>query len=102
MNTYPLEMIEEPNRTTMLLPAGYTEIDYFFTTVDSSLQSDQTTSPVEGNTSIIFGIGGAIAAIIAIVIVLKSRKNSGRIEVKQEIDTTKQFDLESVQKIKPD
>jgi len=101
MNTYPLEMIEGPNLTTMLLPAGYTEIDYFFTTVDSSLQSDQT-RPVEGNTSIMFGIGGAIVAIIAVVIVLKSRKNSGRIEVNQETDTKKQFDLDSVQKIKPD
>jgi len=101
MNTYPLEMIEGPNLTTMLLPAGYTEIDYFFTTVDSSLQSDQT-RPVEGNTSIIFGIGGVIAAIIAIIIVLKSRKNSGRIEVNQETYTKKQFDLDSVQKIKPD
>ena len=86
MNTYPLEMIEEPNRTTMLLPAGYTEIDYFFTTVDSSIQSVQSTASVDEDNSLIFGIGGAIAAIIAVVIVLKSRKNSGRIEVKQETD----------------
>ena len=102
MNTYPLEMIEEPNRTTMLLPAGYTEIDYFFTTVDSSIQSVQSTASVDGDNSLVFGIGGAIAAIIAVVIVLKSRKNSGRIEVKQETDTKKQFDLDSVQKIRPD
>ena len=102
MNTYPLEMIEGPDRTTMLLPAGYTEIDYFFTTVDSSIQSVQSTASVDEDNSLIFGIGGAIAAIIAVVIVLKSRKNSGRIEVKQETDIKKQFDLESVQKIRPD
>ena len=86
----------------MLLPAGYTEIDYFFTTVDSSIQSVQSTASVDEDNSLIFGIGGAIAAIIAVVIVLKSRKNSGRIEVKQETDIKKQFDLESVQKIRPD
>ena len=102
MNTYPLEMIEEPNRTTMLLPAGYTEIDYFFTTTDSSVQTGQTNGSEDGDNSVIIGIGGVIAAIIAVIVVLKSRKNSGRIEVNQETSTKKQFDLESVQKIKPD
>ena len=62
----------------------------------------QSTASVDEDNSLIFGIGGAIAAIIAVVIVLKSRKNSGRIEVKQETDIKKQFDLESVQKIRPD
>ena len=101
MNTYPLEMIEDSNRTTMLLPPGYTEIDYFFTTIDSAVLPNDATS-TDGDNSLILGVGGAVAAAIGAGIVLKLRKKTTRLEPKQETAGIKQFDLESVQKIKPD
>jgi len=94
-------MIEEPNRTTMLLPPGYTEIDYFFTTIDSAVLPNDSASTDEDN-SLILGVGGAVAAAIAAGIVLKLRKKTTRLEPKQETIGKKQFDLESVQNIKPD
>ena len=102
MNTYPLEMIEGPDRTTMLLPAGYTEIDYFFTTVDSAVQPSQPTEVAAEDNSVILGVGGVIAAVVIAAIVIKARKKSVRIEAKQDTVTKSQFNLESVQKIKPD
>ena len=101
MNTYPLEMIEEPNRTIMLLPPGYTEIDYFFTTIDSAILPSDAVS-TDGDNSLILGVGGAVVAAIVACIVLKLRKKTARLEPKQETAGIKQFDLESVQKIKPD
>ena len=101
MNTYPLEMIEGPDRTTMLLPAGYTEIDYFFTTVDSAVQPSQPTEVAAEDNSVILGVGGVIAAVVIAAIVIKARKKSVRIEAKQDTVTKSQFNLESVQKIKP-
>ena len=101
MNTYPLEMTEEPNRTIMLLPAGYTEIDYFFTTIDSAVIPTVDDS-IEGNNSLFLGVGGVVAAAIITGLVLKLRKKSTKVEIKQETITKKQFDLESVQKTNPD
>ena len=101
MNTYPLEMIEEPNRTTMLLPPGYTEIDYFFTTIDSAILPNDAVS-TDGDNSLILGAGGAVAVAVAAGIVLKLRKKTTRLEPKQETVGKRQLDLESVQKIKPD
>jgi len=101
MNTYPLEMVEKPNQTIMLLPAGYTEVDYFFTTTDSAVIPKDDSS-VEGDNSLFFGVGGVIAAVIAVGLVLKLRKKPTRLQEKQETIVKKQFDLESVQKIKPD
>ncbi len=96
-----LEMVEKPNQTIMLLPAGYTEVDYFFTTTDSAVIPKDDSS-VEGDNSLFFGVGGVIAAVIAVGLVLKLRKKPTRLQEKQETIVKKQFDLESVQKIKPD
>ena len=101
MNTYPLEMIEETNRTTMLLPAGYAEIDYFFTTIDSTI-IPKDDNVAEGDNSLIAAVSGAAAVAITAGLVLKLRKKPAKLEVKQESTTRKQFDLESIQKTKPD
>ena len=98
MTTFPIDMSEEDDRIKMLLPPGPVELTYFLTHAESAQAKPVVETEDSSESSIIIAIAGIITAII-IPVIFKFRKkpirNTQAELVKEEKETTEQFELES-------
>jgi len=97
MTTFPIDMSEEDDRIKMLLPPGPVELTYFLTHAESAQAKPVVETEDSSESSIIIAIAGIITAII-IPVIFKFRKkpirNTQAELVKEEKETTEQFELE--------
>ena len=98
MTTFPIDMSEEDDRIKMLLPPGPVELTYFLTHAESAQAKPVVETEDSSESSIIIAIAGIIIAVI-IAAIFKFRKkpirNTQAELVKEEKETTEQFELES-------
>ena len=98
MTTFPIDMSEEDDRIKMLLPPGPVELTYFLTHAESAQAKPVVETEDSSESSIIIAIAGIIIAVI-IAVIFKFRKkpirNTQAELVKEEKETTEQFELES-------
>ena len=97
MTTFPIDMSEEDDRIKMLLPPGPVELTYFLTHAESAQAKPVVETEDSSESSIIIAIAGIIIAVI-IAVIFKFRKkpirNTQAELVKEEKETTEQFELE--------
>jgi len=96
MSTFPIDMNDDGNRTTMFLPNGPVEITYFLTIAESAQAESVPETEDSSQYLLITGVI-AIVVVVAAGIIFKTRKKSNIIiPVKPIQETENQYNLESV------
>jgi uncharacterized membrane protein len=80
MTTFPIDMNVDSDRTKILLPSGVAEITYFLAVAESSqvLPPVETSAP-EGDNSMIYAAGAAIAIAVIAAFAIKMKNKPKQI-----------------------
>jgi uncharacterized membrane protein len=96
MSTFPIDMNDDSNRTTMFLPNGPVEITYFLTIAESA-QIEFVPETEDSSQYLLITSVVAIIVVVTAGIIFKSRKKSNiTIPAKPSQETENQYNLESV------